>query len=71
MKSSHRDYLDRNHLAIVRAVDRFGTLTAAAQALHLTQSALSHAIGRLERAVGTPLWRREGRSFIKFTEPLK
>ncbi|MFO7324895.1 MAG: LysR family transcriptional regulator [Pseudomonadota bacterium] len=67
MKSSHRDYLDRNHLAIVRAVDRFGTLTAAAQALHLTQSALSHAIGRLERAVGTPLWRREGRA-LKLTQ---
>jgi LysR family transcriptional regulator for metE and metH len=62
MNSIHKKFLDRSHLAIVQAVDRHGTLTAAAEALHLTQSALSHAIGRLERAVGTPLWRREGRA---------
>jgi LysR family transcriptional regulator for metE and metH len=66
MKSSH-EYLDRGHLAIVRAVHRHGSLTAAAGALHLTQSALSHAIARLERAVGTPLWRREGRA-LRFTQ---
>ncbi|HWL63249.1 MAG TPA: LysR family transcriptional regulator [Steroidobacteraceae bacterium] len=54
--------LERSHLAIMRAVERQGSLTAAARDLHLTQSALSHAIGKLERAVGAPLWRREGRS---------
>ena len=54
--------LERSHLSIMRAVERQGSLTAAARDLHLTQSALSHAIGKLERAVGTPLWRREGRS---------
>src|SRR5690606_20053225 len=61
MNSFHGFPLDRQHLAIVRAVEKQGTLTAAAQQLHLTQSALSHAIARLERSVGTPLWRREGR----------
>jgi LysR family transcriptional regulator for metE and metH len=54
--------LERSHLAIVRAVERQGTLTAAARALFLTQSALSHAIAKLERQAGTALWRREGRS---------
>jgi len=57
----HGSLLDRQHLAIVRAVERQGTLTAAARDLHLTQSALSHAIARLERGLGTALWRREGR----------
>ncbi len=61
MKDIHGSGLDRQHLAIVRAVDRQGTLTAAARQLHLTQSALSHAIARLERRVGMPLWRRDGR----------
>jgi len=54
--------LERSHLAILRAVERQGSLTAAARELFLTQSALSHAIGKLERQLGTPLWRREGRA---------
>ncbi len=53
--------IDRNHLEILRAVDRDGSLTAAAESLHLTQSALSHAIRKLERYLGTPLWLRDGR----------
>jgi LysR family transcriptional regulator, regulator for metE and metH len=54
--------LERSHLVIVRAVERHGSLTAAARELHLTQSALSHAIAKLERNLGTELWRREGRA---------
>ncbi|HUG72113.1 MAG TPA: LysR family transcriptional regulator [Steroidobacteraceae bacterium] len=56
------EMLERSHLAIVRAVEAQGSLTAAAAQLHLTQSALSHAIAKLERRLGTQLWRREGRS---------
>jgi LysR family transcriptional regulator for metE and metH len=54
--------LERTHLAIVREVDRQGSMTAAAGALFLTQSALSHAMKKLERALGTDIWLREGRS---------
>lgn len=54
--------LERVHLEILREVDRRGTLTAAAQSLHLTQSALSHAIAKLERLAGVELWTREGRT---------
>lgn len=54
--------LERIHLAIIREVDRRGSLTAAAEQLNLTQSALSHAIRKLEDQLGAPIWRREGRS---------
>ncbi|QPF73971.1 LysR family transcriptional regulator [Roseateles sp. DAIF2] len=54
--------LERSHLAIIREVDRQGSLTAAAGVLCLTQSALSHAMKKLEDQLGTPIWLREGRS---------
>ncbi|WP_049721213.1 LysR family transcriptional regulator [Gilvimarinus polysaccharolyticus] len=54
--------IERSHLAILRAVEQHGSLTAAAQRLHLTQSALSHAIKKLEQQLGTPIWQREGRN---------
>ena len=53
--------IERSHLVIVREVDRQGSLTAASRRLHLTQSALSHAMRKLELALGTDLWQREGR----------
>lgn len=54
--------LERSHLAIIREVDRQGSLTAAAGVLCLTQSALSHTMKKLEQALGTDIWLREGRS---------
>lgn len=54
--------LERNHLAIVRAVAERGSLTAAAEQLHLTQSALSHTMRKLEDQLGVAIWHREGRS---------
>jgi len=56
--------IERTHLAILREVERTGSLTAAAQRLHLTQSALSHSMRKLEDRFGTPIWRREGRRLI-------
>ncbi|WP_289245265.1 LysR family transcriptional regulator [uncultured Methylophaga sp.] len=54
--------LERIHLTIIQAVDRHGSLTAAAKQLHLTQSALSHTMRKLEDKLGAPIWLREGRS---------
>lgn len=54
--------LERIHLAIIRAVEQQGSLTAAAAELHLTQSALSHTVRKLEDQLGVAIWHREGRS---------
>lgn len=54
-------HIERTHLEIIRAVEQHGTMTAAAKALHLTQSALSHSMCKLEDQLGVKLWNREGR----------
>ncbi|EJM95764.1 LysR family transcriptional regulator [Herbaspirillum sp. YR522] len=54
--------LDRIHLSIVQEVEKQGSLTAAAGVLHVTQSALSHSMKKLEQQLGTDVWLREGRS---------
>ena len=53
--------LDRAHLTIVQQVERLGSLTAAADQMNLTQSALSHSMRKLEQQLGTAIWLREGR----------
>lgn len=54
--------LERIHPAIIQEVDRLGSLIAAANALHLTQSALSHTMRKLEDQLGVAVWHREGRN---------
>lgn len=54
--------LERMHLAIVQEVEKQGSLTAAANVLCVTQSALSHSMKKLELQLGTDIWLREGRS---------
>jgi len=54
--------IERIHLAIIHEVEQQGSLTAAAEKLFLTQSALSHSIKKLEQQLGTDIWLREGRS---------
>lgn len=54
--------IERIHLAIVQEVEKQGTLTAAADVLCVTQSALSHSMRKLETQLGTDVWLREGRS---------
>ncbi|HTF97482.1 MAG TPA: LysR substrate-binding domain-containing protein [Cellvibrio sp.] len=56
--------IERSHLAVVRAIETQGSLTAAANELCLTQSAISHTIKKLEQNLGVEIWRREGRSMI-------
>jgi LysR family transcriptional regulator for metE and metH len=59
--------IERSHLSILREIERNGTLTAAAESLHLTQSALTHAIKKLEQRSAVKLWSKEGRA-IRLTQ---
>jgi len=59
--------IERSHLSILREIERNGTLTAAAESLHLTQSALTHAIKKLEQRTAVKLWNKEGRA-IRLTQ---
>ena len=53
--------IETPHLRIVHALHHYGTLTAAASALCLTQSALSHQMRALQQRLGIPLWEKQGR----------
>ena len=54
--------IEHSHLKIIQALHANGTLTEAANALCLSQPALSHQISYLEKKLGIALWEREGRS---------
>lgn len=55
------EFIDRHHLKVLYEIERRGSLTAAARALGLTQSALSHTVRQLEEAAGVDILRRKGR----------
>ena len=54
--------IERMHLEILTAIKEHGTLTKAADSLHLSQSALSHSIKKLEGQIATPIWKKDGRN---------
>ena len=60
MNQTHK-MIERQHLRIIHFLYHHGTLTEAAEALHLTQSALSHAMKKLENQAGVALWEKDGR----------
>ncbi|WP_207309136.1 helix-turn-helix domain-containing protein [Desulfobacter hydrogenophilus] len=51
--------IDRIYLSILNEIDQKKTLTAAAQALCLTQPALTH------RSIGPRLWQKDGHGLIR------
>ena len=55
--------LDLYQLRAFHALGQTGSFTGAAQRLHLTQSAISHAIAKLEATAGVKLAGRHGREF--------
>ncbi len=56
--------LNLHHLRLFRAVARDGTLTGAARALRLSQSAISTQLKSLEAALGHDLFERRGRGLV-------
>ena len=60
----HIEQLDLNLLVVFHAVYAEGGVTRAAQKLHLTQPAISHALGRLRDLLGDPLFVRKGRTLV-------
>lgn len=53
--------IDLRRLQVLRILDEHGTVTAVAESLYLTPSAVSQQIRQLSRDVGVELLRREGR----------
>jgi LysR family transcriptional regulator for metE and metH len=56
--------LEVRHLQMVTAVAASGSVTQAAGALHLTQSAVSHQLRSIETRLGTPLFLRVGKRMV-------
>ncbi|MFN4241067.1 MAG: LysR family transcriptional regulator [Erythrobacter cryptus] len=56
--------INLHHLRLFRAVAREGTLTAAARALNISQSAISTQIKALEADLGHDLFERRGRNLV-------
>ncbi|MDU8911178.1 LysR family transcriptional regulator [Aestuariicoccus sp. MJ-SS9] len=56
--------INLHHLRLFRAVARDGTLTGAARALNISQSAVSTQIKALEGALGQDLFERSGRNLV-------
>ncbi|MFK5634539.1 MULTISPECIES: LysR family transcriptional regulator [unclassified Ornithinimicrobium] len=52
------------HLRTLQAVVEEGTVLAAADRLHLTPSAVSQQLGRLQQQVGQPVMVRQGRGLV-------
>jgi LysR family transcriptional activator of nhaA len=56
--------LNYHHLRYFWAIAHAGTLTRAAAELHLSQSAVSVQLGKLERQLGHPLFERSGKQLV-------
>lgn len=59
--------LNLERLRSLHAIATYGSIAAAAEALHLTGSAVSQQMARLEREVGLPLLERHGRG-VRLTD---
>jgi len=60
--------LDLRHYETITAIIDLGTMTAAAAALHTTQSALSHRLAEAERRLDTRLFERSGKRALRPTQ---
>ncbi|WP_443732549.1 LysR family transcriptional regulator [Streptomyces marispadix] len=59
--------IDLRRLTVLRAIEQYGTVTAAAGAVHLTPSAVSQQVRQLGRELGVTLLKPQGRR-VRLTE---
>lgn len=59
--------IELSRLRALRAVARYGTVTAAADAMHCTPSAISQHLTKLDKEVGSPVVEKDGRR-LRLTE---
>jgi LysR family transcriptional activator of mexEF-oprN operon len=64
MHETYAKDLDLNLLRVFVVVAESGSVTQASERLYLTQPAVSAALKRLTRAVGAPLFTRQGRGIV-------
>jgi len=60
----HLNRIDLNLLVVLDTIYAEGGITKASAKLHLTQPAISHALGRLRELFKDPLFVREGRAMV-------
>ena len=60
--------MNLRQLEAFRAAMRSGSITRAAEALHVSQPSVSRLVADLERAVGFPLFQRAGRGIVPTVE---
>jgi len=60
----HVSRIDLNLFTVFDAIYREGGITAASKRLHLSQPAVSHALGRLRELLGDPLFERQGNAMV-------
>jgi DNA-binding transcriptional LysR family regulator len=56
--------MDVQHLQILRELRERGSVTAVASAMHVSPSAVSQQLATLQRSVGVPLTRKDGRRLV-------
>ena len=56
--------MDFKDLSYILAIEKYGNITKAAEALYLSQPSLSRFLQNLEKNVGAPLFRRVGNRYI-------
>lgn len=56
--------MDDRYLRVFHAICQAQTMSAAAMALHLSQSTLSYQLGQLEQSLGVALFERQGRRLV-------
>lgn len=63
-QAMHLSRIDLNLFTVFDAIYREGGITAASKRLHLSQPAVSHALGRLRELMNDPLFERHGNEMI-------